>query len=72
MPIIRHIAGPYEDQVQYCVVCGKIITDYRGARWPDGQRPPQGFREGEVFVQGNMTSPVSPAVVLELSAVPIK
>lgn len=63
MSVIRHIAGELTDGVQRCVVCGYIISDYRGAVHAissDGtQWQPKGFREGEVFVKGNFTS-ISP------------
>ena len=60
MTTIRHIAGPYEGLLQYCVICGKTLTDHRGAMVPRGSGSLQGWAEGEVFVRGNMTSIKSP------------
>lgn len=60
MTTIRHIAGPYEDHVQYCVICGRKLTDYRGALVVQGTPSLRGWPEGEVFVRGNMTSTKSP------------
>lgn len=60
MKTTRHVAGPMEGQVQYCVICGTVLTDYRGAMVPIGQPPLRGWEEGEVFVRGNMTSTKCP------------
>ncbi len=54
---IRHIVGPYEGQMQFCLICGEVICDYRGAVYPADCPPPSGFAEGELYVQGiNPTS----------------
>ena len=45
-----------ESMVQYFVICGEIISDYRNAMWPSGQPAPKGYSSGEIFVQkGNPT-----------------
>lgn len=49
MQFEEHVAGPYEGMIQYCVLCGAILCDYRNAMWPAGQKPPAGFPEGTVF-----------------------
>lgn len=43
---IRHIAGPYEDGVQQCTRCLKIIIDQRKDLWPSDY-PFGGFRKGK-------------------------
>lgn len=57
MKAIKHIAGPLVDEVQRCVVCGDVISDYRGAMFSSGTKP-NGFPEGEVFKRGNVTATV--------------
>lgn len=55
--IIKHIVGPFEGGMQFCIICGKVICDYRNACWPSGQEPPQGFSEGVIYMEGvNPTS----------------
>lgn len=41
-----HIAGEYVDLVQRCVRCGTVMTDNRGANYPEGQPPPGAWTEG--------------------------
>lgn len=54
---IRHQAGTFEDGLQICVHCGKIICDYTG-HWvsADGGSGPMGFPEGAIWVTG--TNPI--------------
>jgi len=52
-----HIAGKYENGLQYCTRCNIILTDYRNAMIPVGQESLAGWEEGsyiEVF-KGNPT-----------------
>ncbi len=53
MTFVKHIAGPMENMVQRCVICGYVISDYRNAMWPMEQGPPQGFNPGEVYISKN-------------------
>lgn len=52
----EHLAGAFEDGLQVCVLCCKVITDYTG-EWAtsDGSKP-QGFPEGPIYQCG--TNPV--------------
>lgn len=50
----------YEGGVQYCVMCGKVLCDYRNVSIPQGQPTPKGWPEGEVFQFGNMTQTDKP------------
>ena len=53
---IRHIAGPYEDGVQQCTRCLKILVDHRNANIPESERRSlQGFNEGPVCILGKST-----------------
>ena len=48
---IRHIAGPYEDGVQQCTRCLKIILDDRKATIATGlKRVLEGFPEGPMCI----------------------
>lgn len=57
---IRHIAGEYDEveKKQFCVICGFVICDYSNAMWPNGQPPPKGWGEGELYVS-KATNPQS-------------
>lgn len=44
-PLTAHKAGPLTDGVQKCVLCGRVMTDYRGAM-TDSPRPLRGWAEG--------------------------
>lgn len=55
-----HLAGAFEDGVQHCVMCGKVLCDYRNAMIPDGQPTPKGWPKGEVYQLGNMTQTDQP------------
>ncbi|KKN00133.1 hypothetical protein LCGC14_1140920 [marine sediment metagenome] len=51
---IRHIAGPYEDGMQQCTRCLKILIDHGNAVVMESdQRPLLGFDEGPVCDLGN-------------------
>lgn len=52
IPFVQHTAGPYTAGLQYCVVCGCVLTDYRNAVSCDGTVP-NGWPEGHVYVSGN-------------------
>jgi hypothetical protein len=54
---VRHIVGEMtEEGIQGCVICGEIITDYRGAMVPEGTPPLRGFDAGDIYVlKGNPT-----------------
>ncbi len=51
----RHVVTDMDEtQVQRCVLCGQVISDYRGAMVPDGMQMPKGFASGDVYVrEGN-------------------
>lgn len=55
---VRHIAGPFEERQQFCIICGYKICDYRNAFYLSGDGAPlSGFKEGELWIQGkNPTS----------------
>lgn len=74
MTEIRHIAGPMEEGLQRCVVCGEILIDYRNAEQivhldSDGatkrtREDLKGWVEGsEVFVSEQMSSEIGRAHV---------
>lgn len=53
-PKVRvHVAGVLRDEVQRCIRCGQILSDYRGAMVPRGSRPLSGFAVGApIAMQG--------------------
>ena len=51
---ILHKAGELTEGVQRCVICGFVLSDYRGAVVPEGQTLPKGWSDdGFVAVRGN-------------------
>ena len=53
---IKHVVMDMDknDQMQGCIMCGKLITDYRNVSFPAGDSRPNGFPAGDVFVlEGN-------------------
>jgi hypothetical protein len=54
---VEHFAGDFEDGIQVCVHCGKVITDYSGGGWvsSDGKTL-TGWERGPVWVTG--TNPI--------------
>lgn len=47
----KHIAGEMNSEgLQMCVICGEILTDYRGAMVPKGSAPLTGFPSGDIYV----------------------
>lgn len=46
---IRHVVSEMQDLVQRCVICGKVLSDYRGAM-TDTPGPIKGFPAGTLFV----------------------
>lgn len=58
--IIRHILGSFENRMQFCLICGECICDYRRVAVPlneDGSMPEiNGWAEGELFIQGKNPS----------------
>lgn len=57
MRYIKHISGEMTDGVQKCVVCGHILSDYRGTMVPAGTPPLRGWNPGPVYVNDNDASP---------------
>jgi len=55
---VEHHAGSFEDGLQICVLCGKVIADYTG-HWVNDNPYPQikGWPEGPIFITG--TNPVT-------------
>jgi hypothetical protein len=51
----QHTCGELNAELmQYCIVCGAVISDYRNAMWPGDQEPPKGYEPGPVYVsEGN-------------------
>ena len=49
-----HVAGPYENGFQCCVICGGIIVDHRDKVMGQGHWIACGFAEGPVTVNGCM------------------
>ena len=47
---VKHIVGPYEGHMQFCLICGEVICDYRHVLYQGS--PPSGFAEGELYIQG--------------------
>lgn len=56
MNTVKHIAGEMIEGVQYCLICGQVLCDYRGAVSPEKGWVPQGWPDGFIYVRGNMTS----------------
>ena len=56
MAEVQHEVGEMIGQVQPCLRCGYIVSDYRGAMSPVGQGFVGGFAAGPVYVIGNRTS----------------
>jgi hypothetical protein len=53
---IAHKAGDFEDKIQVCVHCGKVLADYTGSWYSDDGSIPKGWPPGEVISQnGNLT-----------------
>lgn len=44
--MIIHQAGLMLDNLQLCVRCGYVLSDYRNAAWPIGQPAPTGWPPG--------------------------
>lgn len=53
---IEHLAGAFEEGLQICTLCGKVITDYTGSWASTDGKTPRGFPEGPVWLTG--TNPV--------------
>lgn len=53
LPYTRHVAGELVNNMQHCVVCGMVLTDYRNAAYFGDGPPPKGWAPGEVYVRGN-------------------
>lgn len=53
---IEHSAGDFEDNIQVCVNCGKVLVDYTGHWVSDGKSKLTGWPRGPVYVTG--TNPV--------------
>ena len=52
MSTVKHIAGPFRNNTQECIMCGYVLCDYTHAMYPAGTKPPQGWPVGEVYVSG--------------------
>jgi len=52
MKYTQHIVGELIGGIQTCVICGAVITDYRGTMVPDGTPPLRGFPAGPVYIRG--------------------
>lgn len=50
MSAIQHIAGPFQDGIQKCIKCGRILADYTNTVYPAGQEAPKGFVEGAKII----------------------
>lgn len=48
----EHRAGVFEDGLQICIHCGKVICDYTGSWLSSDGYVPRGFPEGEIYVTG--------------------
>lgn len=52
-----HIAGELVEGVQCCILCGGVLSDYRGAAWEQGTPAPAGWTKGAAVTRnGNMTA----------------
>lgn len=52
----EHEAGDFEDGLQICILCGKVITDYTGSWVSSDNSSIRGFAQGKVWQTG--TNPV--------------
>lgn len=52
MATVKHIAGPFRDNMQECILCGEIICDYTHAMFPEGSPAPKGWAIGEIYISG--------------------
>jgi len=58
---VKHITGEMDESgMQRCVICGHIITDYRGAMVQVGSSPLRGFDPGAIYIYENITTIVEP------------
>lgn len=56
----KHIAGELINGVQYCVLCSKILADYRNTVSPDGFKA-SGWPENEpVYIKDNISQTSDP------------
>lgn len=49
---IEHYAGSFEQGLQVCIYCGKVITDYTGHWVTPGGGKLTGFQEGPIWTTG--------------------
>jgi hypothetical protein len=47
-----------DEMVQRCIYCWTVISDLRNSVWLAGQKPPQGYPAGEIFIRAG-----SPTVI---------
>lgn len=52
MATIKHIAGPFKNNMQECIMCGELICDYTHAMFEMGSPSPRGWPVGDVYVSG--------------------
>lgn len=58
----EHHAGTFEDGLQVCIHCGKVICDYTGHWMTDSpNKTLNGFPEGPIYVTG--TNPIQWTIV---------
>jgi hypothetical protein len=48
----EHRAGVFEDGLQVCILCGKVICDYTGSWLSEHGGTIKGFPEGTIYVTG--------------------
>lgn len=48
----EHYAGVFEEGLQVCIYCGKVICDYTGHWVSDSGEQIQGWPEGPVYMTG--------------------
>lgn len=49
---IEHCAGSFEQGLQVCIYCGKVITDYTGHWVSSDGAGLTGYQEGPVWITG--------------------
>lgn len=56
----KHISGALTNGMQHCVLCGKVLSDYRNTATIQSSTPLRGWPEGAVYVYSNISTTLEP------------